>query len=78
MSSGTRPRRAHRRVCAPRVLLTCLVWVQRGARELLRFDNVRLLLADHAPLLGRGVRVASKLGHAAPPAVSPSGKPQAV
>lgn len=50
------------------LLMACALWAPRASKELLRFDNVRLLLADNAPLLGRAVRGAALLGHAPPPA----------
>jgi HEAT repeat protein len=47
--------------------ICALAWAPFAARRLARSDNLRLVLEEHAPLLGRAVRVAAWLSP--PPAV---------
>lgn len=50
--------------------VVCAALLLPSARRLARFDNVRLLLLDEAPMLGEGVRLASRV--APPPPLLPT------
>jgi len=63
-----RPQAAHRtragRVFAALVgaaVVGCALWTPHAARVLQRASNLRIALAEHAPLLGRGVLFAARL-----------------
>lgn len=47
-------------------VLAAALWSPRGARAVQGEDNLRRILVEHAPLLGRAVLVASKLAPPAP------------
>ena len=48
-------------------------WAPRAAKRLARSDNVRLVLVERAPLLGRAIELASILSPPAPPEAQDSG-----
>ncbi len=47
-------------------------WAPRVAKKLARADNLRIVLIDHAPILGRAVKLAAKISPPTPIADGPS------